>query len=219
MSRALSTDYILNLPATSYHPSVHPQLLHILSNTLSFSHRPKLGSSRSCTSSRNPSRRRDRAGSDVRAYCRRCINDNTSSPVVSGGIAFGDDSTPLGCSACLCVFGWKSNRRSILLYLDLACVPCTQDRTDLIASQTLIWRCLPPYLGRPPNTSCLRKPPTTYTTVRAGATPTNANVSSCDLSSLSIPVRAWSMSTWCQSVHAVQARLHTRLCFLYLHKQ
>lgn len=54
-------------PATSCHPSSRPQLFHIRSKTLNFSHRPKLGSSKSRTSSRNPSRRRERKGNEARA--------------------------------------------------------------------------------------------------------------------------------------------------------
>jgi hypothetical protein len=68
------------------HPSTSPQHLHIRSTTLIFSARPKSGFSRSPTSSRNPSRSRDRAGRHVSAYLRRCVTESKSRPVVSGGM-------------------------------------------------------------------------------------------------------------------------------------
>src|SRR5882757_6698519 len=83
-----SGDYDL-LPAKSYQLNSLPQLFHILSIILSFSDRPNCGSSRPSISSKNPSRSRDRAGSDVNAYSRRCAKDRTKSPVVKGGISSG----------------------------------------------------------------------------------------------------------------------------------
>src|SRR6267154_876455 len=71
-------------PVRSYQPSSFPQLFHILSIILSFSERLNPGSSRSSISSKNPSRSRDRVGSDVKAYSRRCARDRTNSPVVKG---------------------------------------------------------------------------------------------------------------------------------------
>jgi hypothetical protein len=55
----------------------------------------------------------------------------------------------------------------------------------------------PPYFPTPqlPLKSAANDPPTRYTIANAGATPTKANVNSCDLSSLSMPANAWSMST------------------------
>jgi hypothetical protein len=76
-------------PAKSYQPSSFPQLFHILSTILSFSDRLSSGPSRSSISSKNPSRSRDRAGSDVKPYSRRCARERTNSPVVKAGILSG----------------------------------------------------------------------------------------------------------------------------------
>jgi hypothetical protein len=72
-----------------------------------------------------------------------------------------------------------------------------KDDVYRIADHTVPLLRFPPYFPIPrlPLKSAASAPPARYTITNAGATPTNANVNSCDLSSLSIPANAWSMST------------------------
>jgi hypothetical protein len=64
-----NTSYNQTVPIP--HPSTSPQLFHIRSTTLSFSVLPKPGSSKSCTSSKNPSRKPECDERQVSAYVRR----------------------------------------------------------------------------------------------------------------------------------------------------
>ena len=161
------------------HPSARPHDLHILSTTRIFSSRSRPGSSRSPTSSKKPSLSLLFGGSHVSAYCRSDDTESSSKPAVRCGIA--PFRPPSSSCPCPCVCGCVMRRRSI----------------RRMASHAAVRRRVPPkcpYLDAPAK-SPRKYPPATYTKERAGATPTKANVSSWDLSSLSIPASAWSTST------------------------
>jgi hypothetical protein len=157
------------------HPSARPHDLHILSTTRIFSSLSSPGSSKSPTSSKKPSLSRLLGGSHVSAYCRSDDTESSSKPAVRCGIApFRPKLSP---RACGCVMRRRSMRR--------------------MASHAAVRRRVPPkcpYLDAPAK-SPRKYPPAMYTREQAGATPTKANVSSWDFSSLSIPASAWSTST------------------------
>ena len=60
----------------------------------------------------------------------------------------------------------------------------------LMASQTLVFPRFPPYLPGLMDSTPARNPPATYMMASAGATPTNAKVSSWDFKTLSMPASA-----------------------------
>lgn len=100
--------------AARFHPSTSPHDRHIRSSTRSFSARPSAGSSRSTTSSKKPSRRREFAGRYVSAYVLRWLTESRSSPEVSGGIeGVGCPREPPGVTRC--DLGCAMRRRSMRL--------------------------------------------------------------------------------------------------------